>query len=66
MSPDLRSRWHKHNGQYLQTYWTATGTLLDFMNTKWTIVYKALKKYHAVYCQQTKQIYAFPKIISEQ
>ena len=43
MSPDLRSRWHKHNGQYLQTYWTATGTLLDFMNTKWTIVYKAGK-----------------------
>ena len=58
MPPDLRSRGHKNNGQYLQTYWTATGTLLDFMNTKWTIVYKAGKKcHHAVYCQQMEQMH---------
>ena len=27
----------KNYGQFLQTYWTATGNILGFVNMKWTI-----------------------------
>ena len=65
MPPDLRSSGHKNNGQYLQTYWTATGTLLDFMNTKWTIVYKA-EKMPSCCLLSTDGTDAFPTIIIDQ
>ena len=39
----------KNYGQFLQTYWTATGNILGFVNMTWTIVYKVRRVHVAPY-----------------
>ena len=39
----------KNYGQFLQTYWTARGNILGFVNIKWTLVYKVRRVHVAPY-----------------